>query len=112
MLWRSVGGDADGPLFDVRTARRNFIVADDRLRPLGNGVDLRRLAPERFGADDRASIRSSLGLRDHECVVGFGGRLVRPVVATRVRGCREIALPEPQACSTLSHGAATASSSA
>jgi glycosyltransferase involved in cell wall biosynthesis len=62
---------------DVRTARRKFIVADDRLRPLGNGVDLRRFAPERFRADDRAAIRRRLGVRDRERVIGFVGRMVR-----------------------------------
>jgi glycosyltransferase involved in cell wall biosynthesis len=62
---------------DVRTARRARIVPDDRLRPLGNGVDLARFAPERFGADDRAAVRRRAGVAPGERVVGFVGRLVR-----------------------------------
>jgi glycosyltransferase involved in cell wall biosynthesis len=62
---------------DVRTARRARIVPDDRLRPLGNGVDLARFAPERFGREDRAALRRRAGAAPGERVVGFVGRLVR-----------------------------------
>ncbi len=62
---------------DVRTARRGRIVPDERLRALGNGVDLARFAPERFGGEDRAALRRRLGLAPGERAVGFVGRLVR-----------------------------------
>ncbi len=62
---------------DVRTARWRRIVPDGRLRRLGNGVDLKRFSPERFGAEDRAALRRRLGVRPGEQVVGFVGRLVR-----------------------------------
>lgn len=62
---------------DVRTARRGGIVPDARLRPLGNGVDLQRFSPRRFGRDDREALRRRLGLRPGERAVGFVGRLVR-----------------------------------
>ena len=62
---------------DVRTARWRRIVPDGRLRRLGNGVDLARFCPERFGAEDRAALRRRLGVRPGEKVVGFVGRLVR-----------------------------------
>ncbi len=62
---------------DVRTARWRRIVPDERLRPLGNGVDLARFAPLRFGPDARAAVRRRLGVRAGERVVGFVGRLVR-----------------------------------
>ena len=62
---------------DVRTARRQGIVANDRLRSLGNGIDIGRFSPARFGRDDRASLRRRLGLRERDYVVGFVGRLVR-----------------------------------
>ncbi|UCE86535.1 MAG: glycosyltransferase, partial [Deltaproteobacteria bacterium] len=62
---------------DVRTARWQRIVPDDRLRALGNGVDVRAFSPERFGSDDRSAIRRRLGVRPGERVIGFVGRLVR-----------------------------------
>ncbi len=62
---------------DVRTARWGRIVPDERLRPLGNGVDLHRFSPRRFGSEDRAALRRRLGLRPGERAVGFVGRMVR-----------------------------------
>jgi len=62
---------------DVRTARWRRIVPDQRLRRLGNGVDLTRFSPRRIGAEDRAALRRRIGIRPEERVVGFVGRLVR-----------------------------------
>ena len=62
---------------DVRTARWRRIVPDGRLRALGNGVDLLKFCPERFGSEDRAAVRRRLGVQPGERVVGFVGRLVR-----------------------------------
>jgi glycosyltransferase involved in cell wall biosynthesis len=62
---------------DVRTARRKRIVSDDRLRRLGNGVDLDRFSPARFGAEDRDAVRRRLGVRPGQHLIGFVGRLVR-----------------------------------
>jgi len=62
---------------DVRTARWRRIVPDQRLRRLGNGVDLARFSPRRIGAEDRAALRRRIGVRTGERVVGFVGRLVR-----------------------------------
>ncbi|MEM7411662.1 MAG: glycosyltransferase family 4 protein [Myxococcota bacterium] len=62
---------------DVRTARQQRIVSNDRLRSLGNGIDIARFSPTRFGRDDRDAIRRSLGFGPDDFVVGFVGRLVR-----------------------------------
>jgi len=62
---------------DVRTARWSGIVPDDRLRRLGNGVDLERFSPRRFRAEDRWAIRRRYGVRPGDVLVGFVGRLVR-----------------------------------
>lgn len=62
---------------DVRTARWGRIVPDESLRRLGNGVDLQRFDPRRFGWEDRRALRRRLGIADGERVVGFVGRLVR-----------------------------------
>jgi glycosyltransferase involved in cell wall biosynthesis len=61
---------------DVRTARWRRIIPDQRLRRLGNGVDLMRFSPHRIGAEDRAALRRRIGVRPEERVVGFVGRLV------------------------------------
>ena len=61
---------------DVRAARWQRIVPDERLRPLGNGVDVDALSPERFSTDDRDAIRRRLGVRAGERTIGFVGRLV------------------------------------
>ncbi len=62
---------------DVRTARWRRIVPDERLRALGNGVDLERFSPHRFSRDERMALRRRLGVARRERVVAFVGRLVR-----------------------------------
>jgi glycosyltransferase involved in cell wall biosynthesis len=62
---------------DVRTARWRRIVPDERLRPLGNGIDLTRFHPARLGTEDRDALRRRYGVRPGEPVLGFVGRLVR-----------------------------------
>jgi glycosyltransferase involved in cell wall biosynthesis len=51
-------------------------VPRDRLRLLGNGIDLSRFDPGRFGPDDRAWARSEMGATPGDVVVGVVGRLV------------------------------------
>jgi glycosyltransferase involved in cell wall biosynthesis len=51
-------------------------VPEDRLVLLGNGVDLDRFDPARFGPEVRAKHRASLGADDDTIVVGLVGRLV------------------------------------
>jgi sugar transferase (PEP-CTERM/EpsH1 system associated) len=46
--------------------------ADDRIRVIRNGVDLRRF---QFPESPRASVRRDLGIADHEFCLGFVGRL-------------------------------------
>jgi len=47
-----------------------------RLRLLGNGIDLTRFDPARFGVDERAWARTELGAGPDDVVVGVVGRLV------------------------------------
>ena len=61
----------------MRTARWRRIVPDERLRALGNGVDLGHFSPARVSREDRDALRRRAGVRPGERVIGFVGRLVR-----------------------------------
>jgi glycosyltransferase involved in cell wall biosynthesis/ribosomal protein S18 acetylase RimI-like enzyme len=60
---------------DVELLRRYRIVPRERLKLLGNGVDLSRFSPER-ARSSRVRIRAELGIGPDEVVVGAVGRLV------------------------------------
>lgn len=49
----------------------------DRLRVLGNGIDLARFNPERFSQEDIEKRKKELGLDPSRNVIGIVGRLVR-----------------------------------
>ena len=51
-------------------------VPRERLRLLGNGIDLARFDPDRFGPGERAWARSEMGAGPGDVVVGVVGRLV------------------------------------
>jgi glycosyltransferase involved in cell wall biosynthesis len=51
-------------------------VPREKLRLLGNGVDLDRFDPGRFAPARRAKLRAEMGVADDEVVVGVVGRLV------------------------------------
>jgi glycosyltransferase involved in cell wall biosynthesis len=61
---------------DVETAVREGIVARDRIRLLGNGIDLHRFDPRRVEAKDVDASGAALGIPEGAPVVGFVGRLV------------------------------------
>jgi glycosyltransferase involved in cell wall biosynthesis/ribosomal protein S18 acetylase RimI-like enzyme len=58
---------------DFELLRRLRLSPVDKLRHLGNGIDLSRFRPD---ADVRAEVRSEWGIGDGEVVVGIVGRLV------------------------------------
>lgn len=60
---------------DLELLHRRRIVAGEKLRLLGNGVDLERFNPER-ASNARAVTRSELGLEPGDVAVGMVGRLV------------------------------------
>lgn len=61
---------------DLALMTRLRLVRRGRARLLGNGVDLERFDPERFGAAHRTRLRRELGFTDDHIVVGTVGRLV------------------------------------
>ena len=58
---------------DAQTAAAQQICPADRIEWISNGVDVRRFRP----AADTTAVRREFGVRDHEAVVGFIGRMVR-----------------------------------
>jgi glycosyltransferase involved in cell wall biosynthesis len=61
---------------DIRTALREGIAPAERIRLLGNGIDIQRFDPVRVGGSGRRQARAALGIADDAPVVGFVGRLV------------------------------------
>ncbi len=62
---------------DIETAIRLGICKRDKIKLLGNGVDLSKFAPWRFDADFRRRKRTEIGVPEDAVVVGIIGRLVR-----------------------------------
>lgn len=62
---------------DVATARREGICPQDRIKLLGNGIDVVRFDGGRFDEHFRRRMRASLGLSEQHLVIGYVGRLVR-----------------------------------
>jgi len=62
---------------DIETAIREGICPPEKIRHLGNGIDVQRFNPARFSPQDIARKRDELGLFDNTRVVGFVGRLVQ-----------------------------------
>ena len=61
---------------EVQLAITEKICPPDKIKLLGNGIDLPRFDPRRFEPPDRAAQRAQLGLNENDLVVGFVGRLV------------------------------------
>ena len=62
---------------DIETAIHEGICSPDKIKHLGNGIDVRRFNPARFSPRDIARKRLEVGLPDGSRVVGFVGRLVQ-----------------------------------
>lgn len=62
---------------DIETAVELGICAAERIKPLGNGIDVRRFDRGRVPEDRLTLLRRELGIPARSPVVGFVGRLVR-----------------------------------
>jgi glycosyltransferase involved in cell wall biosynthesis len=62
---------------DIETAVELGICKRDKIKLLGNGVDLSKFDPGQFDTDFRTTKRAQIGLPNDAIVVGIIGRLVR-----------------------------------
>jgi glycosyltransferase involved in cell wall biosynthesis len=62
---------------DIETAAKTGICKADKIRLLGNGVDLSKFHPSRFDDGFKKTKRKELGIPEKAVVVGIIGRLVR-----------------------------------
>jgi glycosyltransferase involved in cell wall biosynthesis len=62
---------------DLETVRRDGIADPDKLRYLGNGIDIERFTPANRAPERRTAARAKLGIPADHAVVGIVGRLVR-----------------------------------
>src|SRR5262249_54006364 len=64
---------------DRDTLVTSGVAPPERIRLIGNGIDLARFDPRRLGggAEARARLRAALGVAADECLVLFPGRMVR-----------------------------------
>lgn len=62
---------------DIETAVNLHICKRDKIKLLGNGVDLSKFNPARFDANFRLRKRSEIGVPEDAIVIGIVGRLVR-----------------------------------
>ena len=60
---------------DVETALEEGICQPEKLKLLGNGIDLTQFNPERISAEEQIECRRKLGIAADAPVVGFVGRL-------------------------------------
>jgi len=62
---------------DIETAIKLGITTRDKIRLLGNGVDLKKFDPSRFDAEFRRAKRIEVGVPEKALLVGIIGRLVK-----------------------------------
>lgn len=62
---------------DIETAVKLGICKRDKIKLLGNGVDLSKFDPARFDADFKRRKRTEIGVPENAIVVGIIGRLVK-----------------------------------
>ena len=81
LLERVASAAADLVLAQSKSDRDAFVatkvVPPERIRVVGNGIDLARFDAGRVAADARRRVRAELGVRDDELLVLFPGRMVR-----------------------------------
>ncbi|MDP3937194.1 MAG: glycosyltransferase family 4 protein [Deltaproteobacteria bacterium] len=83
---------------DYETALREGLCAPHKLEHLGNGIDLTRFDPARFGPGDVLRVKDRLGIPPGAPVVGMVGRMVREKGYPEfIEAAARIALKRPDA---------------
>jgi len=82
---------------DIDIAVRKRVCRDDKIKFLGNGIDLTQFDPDRVSTENTEKLRAELGLKPGASVVGFVGRLAakRKGFADFLAAAREIAAQFP-----------------
>lgn len=62
---------------DIETAIELRVCKPNKIKPLGNGVDLNKFEPGRFNSDFKKKMKQQIGLPNNSIIVGIIGRLVR-----------------------------------
>jgi glycosyltransferase involved in cell wall biosynthesis len=83
---------------DIQTALRERICRQDKIKLLGNGIDLTQFDPDAISAEDELRCRQQLGIAPDAPVVGFVGRLAarRKGFLDFLAAARDIAAQLPQ----------------
>jgi glycosyltransferase involved in cell wall biosynthesis len=83
---------------DIRTALREGICKQDKIKLLGNGIDLTQFDPDAISVEDELRCRQQLGIAPDAPVVGFVGRLAarRKGFLDFLAAARDIAAQLPQ----------------
>lgn len=83
---------------DIQTALRERICKQDKIKLLGNGIDLTQFDPDAISAEDELRCRQQLGIAPDAPVVGFVGRLAarRKGFLDFLAAARDIAAQLPQ----------------
>ncbi|MBK8252337.1 MAG: glycosyltransferase family 4 protein [Polyangiaceae bacterium] len=61
---------------DIETFVNEGLAPRDKLRLIGNGIDISRFDPSRISPEAPAKLRKELGIGENDKVIGFVGRLV------------------------------------
>lgn len=83
---------------DLATAIQHGFVTPDRIRCIGNGIDIERFSRDRLDPAHQASLRAALGLTPDDLIVGFVGRLVgEKGIAELLEAAQLVSKHEPRA---------------
>jgi glycosyltransferase involved in cell wall biosynthesis len=83
---------------DLKTALRESICRTEKVKLLGNGIDLARFNPDRISTGEQSAWRQKLGINAGTPVVGFVGRLAsrRKGFLDFLAAARNIAAQQPE----------------
>jgi glycosyltransferase involved in cell wall biosynthesis len=69
---------------DFQTAKNTQLIRSDKLRHLGNGIDINKFSRERLADDTRSKVRAEFGIPEDRLTIGIVARI------TPIKGHREL----------------------